>query len=235
MGKTVAKVADIIKPITRISLYDQIIAQLKELIVKEQLKPGDRLPPERELAAQLSASRHSLREALRVLTAVGVLEIHPGNGTYVSRNAYVALNANVFAGLVEKDFRYSVLEARKILEPSIAALAALRATAEDLTRIEQHVRAMEEQVKENQDHLGADLAFHLSLVGATQNLVMIRMIGALENLLIVLPPYKEKAARYHRLIFEAVKARDSGAAYWAMEEHLLDMERDMLAHIDDGD
>lgn len=227
----VAKVADVIKPIARISLYEQIIAQLKELVVSEQLKPGEKLPSERELAAKLATSRHSLREALRVLTAVGILEIRPGHGTFVSRHADVALNETIFASLVEKDFRYNVLEARKILEPSIAALAALRATNRDLADIENHVRTMEEQVRENQDHLAADLAFHLSLVNATQNLVLIKAIGALENLLIILPPYKAKAARFHRLIFEAVRARDSNAAYRAMEEHLLDLEHDMLSHL----
>jgi GntR family transcriptional repressor for pyruvate dehydrogenase complex len=226
---------NLLRPITRISLHEQIIDQIKQLIVSDQFRMGDRLPSERELAQQLSASRHSVREALRVLHAVGILEIYPGSGTYVSRTADVRLSKSIFETIVEKDLRFSVLEARRILEPGIAALAAVRATNQDLAAIEHHVVTMEEQVREGVDYTAADLGFHLSLASATQNLVLIRMIKALENLLIVIPPNKERAAFFHRLIYAAVKSRDSKSAFKAMEEHLLDLERNLLSGLRSGD
>lgn len=225
------KSSDIIRPIAKISLYEQIVSQIKGLIVSEQIKPGDRLPSERELSERLSTSRHSVREALRVLNAVGMLEIRPGSGTFVSRRADVLLNETVFASIVEKDFRFSVLEARQILEPGIGALAALRATNQDLATIEEHVRTMEEQVREGVDYVAADLGFHLSLVNATQNLVLIKMVNALENLLVIIPPAKEKAARAHRRIFMAVKDHDSKLAFKAMEEHLTELEGELLTRM----
>lgn len=219
----------VLRPITKISLYDQIVDQIKQLILSESIKPGERLPSERDLAVQLSANRHSVREALRVLSAGGILEIRPGSGTYVSRSADVRLSKSVFETIVEKDFRFSVLEARKVLEPGIAALAALRATNQDLAAISEHVVTMEEQVREGVDYAAADLGFHLALVNATQNLVLIKMVNALENLMIVLPPTKEQAAASHRSIYAAIKDRDSAGAYKAMEGHLEDLERELLS------
>lgn len=223
---------EMIRPIAKTSLYEQIMEQIKALIVDEQLKPGDRLPSERDLADRLSASRHSVREALRVLGTMGMLEIRPGSGTFVSRQANVMLDDTVFASIVKRDFRFSVLEARKIIEPGIAALAASRATNQDLATIELHVRTMEEQVQQGVDYAEADLGFHLSLANATQNLVLIKMVNALENLLVVIPPIKEKAARSHRKILTAIKNREGEAAFHAMEEHLLGIEHEVLARID---
>lgn len=222
------KLDDMLRPTVKISLYDQILNQIKQLIINGSLKPGDRLPAERELASLLGTSRHSLREALRVLHALGILEIRPGSGTYVAESAEAALDESVFDSIDKKDHRFGILEARKIIEPGIAALAALRASNHNLATLESHVRTMEEQVREGVDYRAADLGFHIALVNATQNLVLIKTIGAMESLIVVMPPAKECSAVSHRRIFEAVRRRDSAAAYLAMEEHIVELEGQLM-------
>ena len=223
-----------LRSVTRVSLYELIVDQIKELIISGHLRPGDKLPSERQLAERFGASRHSIREALRVLGAMGVLETTPGGGTRIARQADFALNALTFTQMVQRDFRFSVLEVRKILEPEIAALAAVRASRKDIVELERMVVGMEERIAKGEGYIDVDLGFHLALVNATQNLILAKVINALGNLLILIPSTERETAQFHRRIYEAVRARDPAAAQAEMAKHREYIERKLVALTDGG-
>src|SRR5436309_10784442 len=119
-------------PIKSTRIYEEIVRQVKQLIAEGRLKSGDRLPPERELAEKFVVSRTSVREALRALESLGLIEIRPGEGTFVRQvplDALVGPLALVMTS--QREAIGELFEARRVLEPAIAALAAGRATPEE--------------------------------------------------------------------------------------------------------
>ena len=125
------------KEIAHIRLYESVLEQIMNLIKNAELKPGDRLPPERELAEKLSISRGSLREAFRVLESRGLIKSKPGGGRFIRELKKDSLvhTENIVLGL-EKSSILELLEAREIFEVKIAEIAAKRATKEDVALIE---------------------------------------------------------------------------------------------------
>ena len=135
-----------IAPIKSTRIYEEIVRQIKAMIAEGRLKSGDRLPPERDLAEKFVVSRTSVREALRALESLGLVEIRPGEGTFVrevSVEALIEPLALVMAS--QREAIGELFEARRLLEPAIAALAAGRATPEEIQEME---RILDEQAKE---------------------------------------------------------------------------------------
>ena len=129
-------------------LYQDVVRQIRNLIDEGTLKPGDRLPSERELAEQLQVSRSSLREAMRTLELQGLVVSRPGAGTFVSNDTNGSVADALTAYLADgKDALKDVFEMRHILEPQMAALAAGRATPEDLQRLEQMLTQQADQIE----------------------------------------------------------------------------------------
>src|SRR3954468_6507957 len=169
--------------VTRDALPDQIAARLIELITERQLKPGDRLPPERELAATMGVSRSSLREALRALAMLGVAEMRQGDGTYLTSLEPEKLRRPVGLVLALSDAGLAELfEARKLVEPGLAALAAERiddAAAAEITRC---ARASADKLEDAAAVMWNDMGLHGLLARAARNAILSRLLESIASL-----------------------------------------------------
>jgi GntR family transcriptional regulator, transcriptional repressor for pyruvate dehydrogenase complex len=219
-------------PIKSTRIYEEIVRQVKQLIAEGRFKSGDRLPPERELAEKFVVSRTSVREALRALESLGLIEIRPGEGTFVREVSIDALIGPL--ALVMTSQRAAIgelFEARRVLEPAIAALAASRATPEEVQEMERILEDQAREIAAGRTGLAQDAAFHAAIGTAAHNRAITRLVHAIMDLLgqsreesINTPG---RAARSHqdpRRIVQAVAQRDSAAARQAMLDHLVGVE-----------
>lgn len=225
-----------IEPIKSTRIYEEIVRQIKLMIGEGRLKSGDQLPPERDLAEKFVVSRTSVREALRALESLGLVEIRPGEGTFVREMSVEALIEPLALVMVsQREAIAELFEARRLLEPAIAALAAGRATpaeVQDMTRI------LEEQAKEiaaGRTGLVQDAQLHAALASAAHNRTITRIVNAIMDLLtqsreesLNTPGRSERSHQNHRRILEAVGRRDEAGAAQAMREHLLAVEELVL-------
>ena len=217
-----------IKRVQKISISEEIAKQIMELISRGELKPGDHLPSERELCKDFGASRSSLREALRCLSIVGVLNARVGEGTSVAEDGEKFLRKIIEWRLItEKHDIENLLEVRMALEGVSAANAARNATAEQIEKLRKLVNKMQTVLDDEKGFAALDLEFHIAIANASGNtlvsnlieLVRSQLVKALHKVLVVphaLPlTYKE-----HRVIFEAIERHDPNAAREAMQTHL---------------
>lgn len=219
-------------------LYEQIIEQIQNLVKAGALRPGDKLPPERELAEQFGVSRTAVREAVKALSEKGLVEIQPGRGTFITNFTLTmmrdSLDLVVKAGLPNSVAHLN--EVRTLLEPGIAALAAERITAADIQTLEQAVQAMDEAMHNADAFAGADLEFHLALARATQNpLIPILLDPIVDQLrehrkrIFLVEGGPQRGQYHHYRILAAVSQRDSAAAREAMCDHLKQVLADSQA------
>jgi GntR family transcriptional repressor for pyruvate dehydrogenase complex len=165
-----------------VAVTDEAILRIKEMIVSGQLKPGDRLPPEKELSEELGLSRNSLREAVKALELVRVLDVRRGDGTYVtSLTPSLLLDAMSFLVDVHQDASVlELLEVRRILEPAAAALAATRVTPEDI----EHLRELLDRVDETtpvDDLVAQDIVFHRTVSALSGNAYLTQLLDTLSS------------------------------------------------------
>jgi len=151
-------------------VYEDIVGQVQALIQEGVLKPGDRLPPERELAERLGVSRSSLREAIRALELRGLVVSRPGAGTFVSTESVETI-LSVIAASINGSGGYlsDIFEVRHLLEPQIAALAAERATPEDIRSMASSLEEQARQIERGETGVEGDTAFHFAMAMATHN------------------------------------------------------------------
>lgn len=221
-------------PVRADRLSDQVAAQIQALVITDALKPGEKLPSERDLCALLGVSRTVVREAVRVLVVKGLLDVRPGGGTVV-RSPDPALVAEMMTLLLRtggSNVAFShVQEVRRLLEVEIAALAAERRTDADLQTIEAQLSAMVAHERDAERWAQADVAFHAAIAAATHNPLYPVLLGSIADLLVEvrrtgaqLADTPAKAYRFHTAIFERVKAGDRVGARKAMQEHLRESE-----------
>ena len=213
----------------RNNLSQQTAARLYSQIVAEgQLAPGDKLPNEVELSRALGVSRATLREAIRTLTAQGVLEVRRGKGTFVSRRVEEIEDFG-FAGLerVRGQLR-DLFELRSIFEPEAAALACRRATAEELREILDRGARVEACIRAGEDRTQADAAFHAAIVRGAHNEFMVRLLPMIHTAVstaVEAGEEKEQLAedtlRDHALLLGFLRRRDAEGARHAMAIHML--------------
>src|SRR6202041_3689587 len=147
----------------------RLIARIKGLIADGSISPGSKFPPEREMAKDFGVNRASVRQALKVLEIMGVLNQRVGDGTYLSESAETILNEPIdFLVLLDDLSHHELFETRMIVEPELAARAAEQATVEDLAGLRQALMAMERS-RTNQARLEADIAFHECIFRASGN------------------------------------------------------------------
>jgi GntR family transcriptional repressor for pyruvate dehydrogenase complex len=206
--------------------------RIQQYIVERNMRPGERLPSERSLSEQLAASRSSVREALRQLEALGIVEKQPRSGTYVravSVNALAPI-ANGWRALSSESV-HQIFEMRMLFEPGCASLAAVRAAEDDLMSLRKTIQAMEAAANHNDAAAfqQADAAFHQAITRATRNPHLIHLIQGVMNALrqsiefsLHVPGQMERALAGHRQILVAIEHRQTEWAAAAMETHLRD-------------
>ena len=220
-------------PVKSTRIYEQIVGQVRALIAEGRLKSGDRLPPERELAETLMVSRPSVREALRALQSRGLIEIRAGEGAFVravSLDDLVEPLALVI--LPHREAVGELFEARRLLEPAIAGLAAQRATPEDLGEMQRILDEQAREVAQGRTGLAQDAAFHAALAHGAHNRAIGRIVNTLMELLtqsreesLHTPGRPTRSHQDHRLILAAIRRRDPEAAQRAVLGHLVAVER----------
>jgi GntR family transcriptional repressor for pyruvate dehydrogenase complex len=222
-------------PFKRSSISEDIVANLLSLIRERELRPGDKLPPERELATMMEVSRPSLREALRALAIMNVIEIRQGDGTYVTSLAPDLLMAHlnfVFA-LTDTTF-LELFEARSILEPGIVAMAAARITDGEIAALEECVQRSKRLVDDHQAFAAADLEMHELIAKAARNSILERFMASISQLgtvsrqrTVALPGVTRRSVQDHLAIVEALRQRDADKARAAMLDHLRNVQREL--------
>lgn len=225
-------------PIHSGRLYEQIVAQIEERILSGELRPGDKLPAERELAEQFEVSRTAIREAMKALMQSGLVVIQPGRGTFVtdSTSMVVRKSIDMLVRVGNETGIKDLIEVREILEPEIAALAAVRAGSEDILSMEEAVIAMDQAMDDPDSYIEADLDFHLALAQGSNNALIPVLIDSLVDLL---REHRKRAASvegglergqpYHKIIIEAVKRNDAKSARDSMRAHLDQIRKDIEA------
>ena len=230
--------------LARPRVHGEVVRRLALAILEGDWAPGERLPNEAELGGRFGVSRTSLREAVRFLSAKGLIEARPRLGMAVrERDAWNLLDPDLLAwqaerGDLEPQLIASLVEARRVIEPAAAALAAERATAADLARIEAAYLAMARSLPADLDACcAADLDFHAEILRATHNLVFRQLIGtmgaalgATMRLSTRLSQAYEATLHVHRDVLEAIRLRDPQAAEARMRA-LLDLARHDLAPV----
>ena len=224
------------KPIETSNIYMRVIDQIMTLIRNGTLKRGDQLPPETQLVVQFGVSRASVREALKALEVLGILESRTGVGSFVKESTPTDTAFSLLHELAEEGGPLEIMEARKAIEPQIAFLAALRRTADDLKALKRVLDLMDQQVAKHESTMEVDLEFHLLLATTCRNPVLadcVRLISSRmrkrfwhimkeESLSISGRPAKYLG--HHRKILEAVDEQNSSKAEAAMLEHLEAVE-----------
>jgi GntR family transcriptional repressor for pyruvate dehydrogenase complex len=221
-------------PVHSARLYEKIVEQIQTQIVDGKLRPGDRLPAERDLAEKFHVSRTAVREAVRTLREKGLVDGHPGRGTFVTDGTASAMRGSL--GLMMKigntNGASDLAEVREIFEPEIAALAAKNATKEQIESMREAVAAMDEMLNDAEGFVEADLNFHLALARATQNTLIPSLIDPIVDLLREerKSTFRRGGAlhgqQHHKRILEAIIHRDTEAARAAMRAHLKQVRKD---------
>ena len=208
---------------------------MRHLIRSNQLSAGDRLPSERELASAFGVGRAAVREALKSLDILGVVDIRPGSGTFLVPPDSEFLPKMLELGLLlgEKTVT-EVVETRALLEVAIARLAAERRDEDDLTDLEQIVRSMATEVDNPDAFADLDIAFHLRLAKSTKNRTLSSMLSSVQSLLRiwivrVTTTQQGDFAQLHSSVFEAVKRGDASEAERAMRAHMDDARQRLEA------
>ena len=229
----------ILKPIKTRKIYEQIIDQIGQLVAGGQLKPGDRLPSERELVERFQVSRASIREAISALEMMGLIEVRSGEGTYIRQvNLDSVVAPLAWMIFIEKDTESELYEARKILEVQAAGLAAERAEDDELLEMFKALEVMREDLEMQQLGEEADFEFHFAIAKATHNKILFRLMNTIadtmkKTLKISRSKLYEdihtpmKLYNDHRLLYEAIKDHDVERAKKLMLDHLVGVENQL--------
>jgi len=222
--------------LTRKGLHVQIADKIQGLITSQELQPGDRLPPDRQLAEMLSVSRPTVREALRLLHQRGLVDVKPGSGTYVTRMGPGPVIQTIERFFSVRDCSFEdLMQVRDLLEPGTAALAAVEATPEAIETLGQRVEAVEQTFQSgNPAQLAlADSRFHVELAIASGNQLLVALTAGIAHLVrkwteeLSSTVLAEDVNKSHRVILQAIANRDPDRAREACALHMR-LARDVL-------
>jgi GntR family transcriptional regulator, transcriptional repressor for pyruvate dehydrogenase complex len=223
-----------LKPVSRVTLGEQVAAQLANQISDGQWLPGDKLPSETELCATLCIGRSTLREALKSLAYVGLVQMRPGEGTFVLDSTQSLVERVRARGLLrtEKELK-DVSEARLILETELAAMAAERLEPKDLEKLEEILDEMKRCLKgDGRGYAALDVDFHLAIAKCSKNQLLHQLLvpirGVLQEFITKsqeLPGIKENAHEHHARILAAIRQRNPDKARREMRTHLNTCEK----------
>src|SRR6266853_1844256 len=216
-------------------LYEQIVQQIEESILKGVLKPGDQLPAERELAQRFGVSRTAVREAVKALREKGLVEAYSGRGTFITDGTSQAVrqSLDLMVKIGQPEGSTYLAEVRSILEPEIAALAAMRVQDPELATMREAVAVMDKAGQDPDAYIEADLDFHLALAEAAANPLILSLIDSIVGLLreqrlriFKVSGGPERGQVHHKRILDAMERRDAEKAREAMKAHLEQVRED---------
>lgn len=216
-------------------LYEQIVQQIEESIVKGNLRPGDQLPAERELAQRFGVSRTAVREAVKALREKGLVEAYSGRGTFITDGTTQAVrqSLDLMVKIGQPEGSTQLAEVRAILEPEIAALAAMRIQEPELATMRDAVAVMDKAGQNPDAFIEADLDFHLALAEGADNPLILSLLDSIVGLLreqrlriFRVPGGPERGQFHHKQILEAVEQHDAEKAREAMRAHLAQVRDD---------
>jgi|KBSMisStaDraftv2_1062788.scaffolds.fasta_scaffold199890_2 GntR family transcriptional repressor for pyruvate dehydrogenase complex len=225
-----------LKRIERSPLYEVVAARLREFIESRNLKPGDRLMPERELAEQLGVSRTSVRQGLTAMRVMGLIDIRPGAGAYLARpiDDLVPSLASAVAQ-VEADHPM-IWEVREGVEVQAARLAASRRTKKDLAAMTSALDAMESSIEGGGDGIDGDRLFHHAISEAAHNYLLSGLIDQLSDAIdrtsqvsLTLPGRAPRSLKAHRKILAAIEAGNPDRAAEAMRRHVAESAENVVS------
>lgn len=224
--------AGMLKTIKIKRITEEIVSQIREQIAKGQLKPGDRLPSERDMAQQLGVSRPTVREALQVLEHTGFVEILQGSGTYINDISKQALTDPLQILIQSSDERYKeVYEFRNIIEVWAVGLAAQRIEDNELEKLETIIAQMKDLCAKKQPVDELDAQFHLCIAQASHNGIyyhiaktiffLYSQVAHISHQELFLSDHDQaELLADHEAIFKAIKAKDANQARMLMQHHL---------------
>lgn len=225
-------------PVKNTKVYEQVIEQIKYMIVSGELKKGDRLPPERELVERLQVSRTSVREALRALQIIGLVECKQGGGNFIREQFEDNLIEPLSLMFTLQDSRNSeILELRRVLEVETASLAARNISDEELNSLSEIIAGMKSHPDE-QENVVLDKKFHYIIARASRNNLIVSILTAVSSLMdsfikeareaiINRDENKETLLEHHEKIYKALADHDEKKAAKVMEDHMNMIIRNM--------
>jgi GntR family transcriptional repressor for pyruvate dehydrogenase complex len=229
------RAARLFEPIKKTRVAEEIADRMRVLILDGTFPTGQPLPGERLLAERFGVSRGSIRDALRLLETIGLLETRHGQGTFpheLDVNRLVAPLASVLT--YRHDLRDELLDVRRMFEPAVARVAAMRLTDDDLADLQRIVETQRRKLKSGRSAIVEDTAFHAVLARATRNRVVVRIMETLNNLLVESRALTlrqkgrpERSLQGHEAVVDALRRRDPDSAARAMHTH-IDQIADIL-------
>ncbi len=226
-------------------IYEAVVEQLEYLIVDRKLRPGDRLLPEREMAKQFGVSRTAVRDAIKVLSEKGLVEVKQGAGTFVVQNVSAAVTESMGLLLqIESTPHEDLQEVRQILEVEVAGIAAERATESDLEKMKEALAEMQRISDRPSPHpvdefIGfteADMAFHLAIAEATRNKIFSIVLNAIADLsqktrrmIMIVPGAPARALEHHYRVFDGIQQGSKTQAREEMAHHMQQVAIDLKA------
>jgi len=222
------RAGNVIVPIRKTRLAEDIADRIRVLMLDGTYPPGQPMPGERDLAKQFGVSRGSVRDAFRMLETIGLIDTKHGQGTFPRELDVDRLVAPLASVLTHRhDLQDELLDVRRMFEPAVARVAALRATPDDLADLDRIVEAQRRKVKGGRSTIVEDTAFHAALARATRNRVLVRLMETLNALLVESRTLTlkqkgrpERSIRGHEAVVDAVRGRDADAAAHAMNRHI---------------
>ncbi len=221
---------DALGKVKRRALHEDVMVRLAAYLREGKLKPGDRLPPERELAGRMHVSRATIREALRVMQLQSLIVSRHGAGTFIAEGKAASL-----AQAVTQFALHDIFEARRLLDPSMAALAARRATPKDIAKLKSILKEQEENMQRGEDGGASDMRFHSAIAEATHNRAIIRLAQVLTE---IFSPSRDAVLQsgeraknsvlFHKRILKSIEAHSPEEARRAMAEHVKSVDRELM-------
>ena len=220
--------------------YTAIIERIRAMIASGELKPGDRLPPERRLAEAFGVSRNSLRQAFQALAERKIIESRQGDGTYLQTTLDAPLPADAILEAISEQsgFLHDILEFRQMLEPQIAALAAKRITPELLDRLKILVCDQQRALMAGREQGTFDIEFHRLLAESADNRVISQVLTVTQSILnetrstwLQSRERRNVSVTGHLRIIDALETGDAEAAFKAMETHIAEIETQIFGEL----
>ncbi|HOI21743.1 MAG: FadR family transcriptional regulator [Spirochaetia bacterium] len=218
-----------VEPIKRVSVVEQAISKIYDLILSQNLKENDKLPPERQLSEMLGISRNSLREAIRVLDMLGVVRVDQGSGMVIdsSRVSDAVTKHLTFALLMNREKMNELFEARLVVETECASLAALRASESERALLHRTYQELCESRTDRPKSIALEIELHNIVARAAHNSVLEKILNSLKQILkesreatVPHTGVTPETVKVHERLIAAIDARDSRSSADIMREHI---------------